>query len=252
MSAVTLASPSVEKRRAARAATSSDRCAPSASTSAGSEPSHAPAARRCVDVGDFLDGFLGPLTGSGMSGPGERSKIRTRDERANAHSAESRSTDLERWIAMPTTQSATRSPARKVHTRPNEVSWRTTPSVSRSIADGSGIPLIAAASTTNHAAPDSEPGEDRPCHDAENARRVRSVAACGVAPTGRCDGDREHELAEEHDGGRVVDRARGDEQRVHGGFGAGSGIAAAYRATSKANSPSLTCESTETTRHFTR
>ena len=42
---------------------------------------------------------------------------------------------------MPSMHSATRSPARTVHTRPNDVSWSTTPSVSRSIADWSVVPI---------------------------------------------------------------------------------------------------------------
>ena len=63
-----------------------------------------------------------------------------------------------------------------------------------------------------------ETGNDAPPDDAENSRRITRVAQRLTAPGKRRNGNREHELAEQHHRGRVMDGARGDEQRVHHAF----------------------------------
>ena len=124
MSAVTLASPSVEKRRAARAA---DVVGPRGAERIDERGQRAqPRARRkeVRDVGGICRSSS--LPDRRRHGRPRRALRGTRPRRAQRTHTEP-TCDRRTSSAVsrsPITQSATRSPARTVHTRPNVVSWR--------------------------------------------------------------------------------------------------------------------------------
>ena len=231
-SAPTLSMPSVEKRRATCAATSSGCARPSRTTNPGRAPSQAPAASKCTTSNTIW--IRGPAAACPAHASVARYAAATRIA-PNARRTRCRWL-ADRPIASSSAPSATAKPKRETQRRPNTVPPNTRPMASSLIACAMGMPLMRAISTASQVTPEMTLAASAHAPDARASDRSPSVRsrsrAAGVAPDRRRDGNREQQLAKQQHRRGEMDSPRCDDHGVHRGKRAlisGARLTARYR-----------------------